>query len=97
MRSEGRAETTAPATGRPVAASPTKPVTAALYLFAPLLVSAALSGLVTALVALAVSWRVLAEGGWGAVVSLLVPLVIAVGFSWWGGRVGSRKRAKKAA
>jgi hypothetical protein len=58
---------------------------------------AALSGVVTALIALAVSWRVLAEGGWGAVVSLLVPLVIAVGFSWWGGRVGTRKRAKKAA
>jgi hypothetical protein len=58
---------------------------------------AALSGVVTALIALAVSWRVLAEGGWGAVVSLLVPLVIAVYFSWWGGRVGTRKRAKKTA
>ena len=58
---------------------------------------AALSGAVTALVALAVSWRVLAEGGWGAVVSLVVPLAIAVGFAWWGGRVGARKRAKKAA
>ncbi len=58
---------------------------------------AALSGVVTSLIALAVSWRVLAEGGWGAVVSLLVPLVIAVGFSWWGGSVGARKRAKKAA
>ncbi len=58
---------------------------------------AALSGAFTAFVALAVSWRVLAEGGWGALVSLLVPLVIAVCFSWWGGRVGTRKRAKKAA
>lgn len=57
----------------------------------------AASGLVTALVALAVSWRVLAEGGWGAVVSVVVPLVIAVLFAWWGGRVGTRKRAKKAA
>lgn len=55
----------------------------------------AASGVVTALVALAVSWRVLAEGGWGAVVSMVVPLVIAVGFAWWGGRVGARKRAKK--
>jgi hypothetical protein len=52
---------------------------------------------VTALVALAVSWRVLAEGGWGAVVSMVVPLVVAVGFAWWGGRVGVRKRAKKPA
>lgn len=58
---------------------------------------AALSGAVTALIALAVSWRVLAEGGWAAVVSLLVPLLIGVGFAWWGGRVGTRKRAKKAA
>ncbi len=58
---------------------------------------AMLSGLVTALIALAVSWRVVAEGGTGAVVSLLVPLAIAMGFSWWGGRVGARKRAKKAA
>jgi hypothetical protein len=57
----------------------------------------AASGVVTALVALAVSWRVLAEGGWGAVVSMVVPLVIAVGFAWWGGRFGARKRAKKAA
>lgn len=57
----------------------------------------AASGLVTALVALAVSWRVLAEGGWGAVVSVVVPLVIAVLFAWWGGRVGTRKRAKKTA
>jgi hypothetical protein len=56
----------------------------------------AASGVVTALVALAVSWRVLAEGGWGAVVSMVVPLVVAVGFAWWGGRVGARKRAKKA-
>jgi hypothetical protein len=57
----------------------------------------AASGLVTALVALAVSWQVLAEGGWGAVVSAVVPLVIAVSLAWWGGRVGARKRAKKAA
>ena len=57
---------------------------------------AAASGVVTALVALAVSWRVLAEGGWGAVVSMVVPLVVAVGFAWWGGRVGTRKRAKKS-
>lgn len=57
----------------------------------------AASGVVTALVALAVSWRVLAEGGWGAVVSMVVPLVIAVAFAWWGGRVGARKRAKKSA
>jgi hypothetical protein len=57
----------------------------------------AASGVVTALVALAVSWRVLAEGGWGAVVSMVVPLVVAVGFAWWGGRVGVRKRAKKPA
>jgi hypothetical protein len=57
----------------------------------------AASGIATALVALAVSWRVLAEGGWGAVVSVVVPLVLAVSFAWWGGRVGARKRAKKAA
>jgi hypothetical protein len=55
----------------------------------------AASGVVTALVALAISWRVLAEGGWGAVVSMVVPLVIAVGLAWWGGRVGARKRTKK--
>ena len=58
---------------------------------------AAASGVVTALVAVGVSWRVLAEGGWGAVVSMVVPLVLAVGFAWWGGRVGTRKRAQKAA
>lgn len=58
---------------------------------------AAASGVVTALVALAVSWRVLAEGGWGAVVSMTLPLVIAVFFAWWGGRVGARKRAAKKA
>lgn len=57
----------------------------------------AMSGVVTALVALAVSWRVVAEGGWGAVVSIAVPMVIAVGFAWWGGRVGARKRATKTA
>ena len=57
----------------------------------------AVSGLVTALVALAVSWQVLAEGGWGAVVSVVVPLAIAVLFAWWGGRVGTRKRAQKKA
>lgn len=56
---------------------------------------AAASGVVTALVALLVSWRVLAEGGWGAVVSMVVPLVVAVALSWWGGRVGARKRGKK--
>jgi hypothetical protein len=58
---------------------------------------AALSGVVTVLIALGVSWRVLAEGGWGAVVSVVVPLVLAVGFGWWGGRVGTRRRAKKPA
>jgi len=26
---------------------------------------------------------------------MVVPLVVAVGFSWWGGRVGVRKHAKK--
>jgi len=57
---------------------------------------AALSGVVTALVAVGVSWRVVAEGGWGAVVSVVVPLLIAVGFAWWGGRYGARKRAKGA-
>ncbi|MDB4938284.1 MAG: tRNA-(ms[2]io[6]A)-hydroxylase [Labilithrix sp.] len=57
---------------------------------------AALSGVVTAVIALGVSWRVLAEGGWGAVVSVVVPMGIAVGFAWWGGRVGVRKRTKKA-
>jgi hypothetical protein len=60
---------------------------------------AALSGAVTALVAVGVSWRVIAEGGWGALVSLVVPLVIAVGFAWWGGRVGVARsaNARKAA
>jgi hypothetical protein len=53
---------------------------------------AALSGVVTALVAVGVSWSVVAEGGWGAVVSVVVPLVIAVGFASWGGRVGQRKK-----
>lgn len=56
---------------------------------------AAASGVVTALVALAISWRVVAAGGSGAIVSVLVALTVAVGFSWWGGRVGVRKRAKK--
>jgi len=55
---------------------------------------AALSGLVTALVAVGVSWRVVAEGGWGAVVSVVVPMLMAVGFAWWGGRVGVKKRDK---
>jgi tRNA-(ms[2]io[6]A)-hydroxylase len=58
---------------------------------------AALSGVVTAMIALALSWRVLAEGGTGALVSVVLPLLLAVGFAWWGGRVGARKRAKKAA
>jgi hypothetical protein len=53
---------------------------------------AALSGVVTSLIAFGVSWRVIAEGGWGALVSMAVPLVIALAFSWWGGRVGSRKK-----
>jgi tRNA-(ms[2]io[6]A)-hydroxylase len=52
---------------------------------------AALSGVVTALVAVGVSWRVVAEGGIGALVSIALPLVIAVGFAWWGGRVGDKK------
>ena len=55
---------------------------------------AAGSGVVTALVALGVSWRVLAEGGWGAVASMVLPIVLAVGFAYWGGRVGTRKKAK---
>lgn len=58
---------------------------------------AAASGVVTALVALAVSWRVLAEGGWGALASMVLPLVVAVGFAWWGGRVATRRRAKNSA
>jgi hypothetical protein len=58
---------------------------------------AALSGVVTALVAVGVSWTVVAEGGWGAVVSVVVPLVIAVGFASWGGRVGLRKKKRTAA
>jgi hypothetical protein len=49
------------------------------------------SGVVTALVAIGVSWRVLAEGGWAAVASMLVPLLLAVGFAWWGGRYATRK------
>lgn len=53
---------------------------------------AALSGLVTALVAVGVSWRVVAEGGWGAFVSVVVPMLVSVGFAWWGGRTGSKKR-----
>lgn len=54
---------------------------------------AALSGLVTALIALAVAWQVVAEGGWGAFVSVAVSVVIAVGFAAWGGRYGAGKRA----
>jgi hypothetical protein len=53
---------------------------------------AALSGVVTALVAVSLSWSVVAEGGWGAAVSVLLPLVIAVAFAWWGGLTGRRKR-----
>jgi hypothetical protein len=53
---------------------------------------AALSGVVTALVAVAVSWQVVVEGGLGAVVSVLMPLGIAVGFASWGGHVGSKRR-----
>lgn len=58
---------------------------------------AALSGLVTALIALAVAWQVVAEGGWGALVSVVLSMVIAVGFASWGGRYGARKRAAGAA
>ena len=36
--------------------------------------------------------RVLAEGGWGALASMLVPLVLAVALAWWGGRVGARTK-----
>jgi hypothetical protein len=32
-----------------------------------------------------------------ALIALVAPLVIAASFSWWGGRVGTRKRLKKAA
>jgi hypothetical protein len=53
---------------------------------------AAASGVVTSLIAFGVSWRVIAEGGWGALVSMVVPLVIALLFSWWGGRIGSKKK-----
>lgn len=56
---------------------------------------AALSGVVTALVAVGVSFRVVAEGGLGALVSVITPLVIAVGFAWWGGRVGVKKARTK--
>jgi tRNA-(ms[2]io[6]A)-hydroxylase len=55
----------------------------------------ALSGVLTALVALAVSWRVIAEGGAFAAVSVVVPLVVAVGFAALGGRVGATKRARE--
>lgn len=55
---------------------------------------AAASGLVTALLALAVSWRALADGGWGALASTLAPLLIAVSSAWWGGRLGARLRSK---
>jgi hypothetical protein len=57
---------------------------------------AALSGVVTVVIALGVSWRVLAEGGIGAFVSAAVPMAIAVVFAGWGGRVGTKKRLKKA-
>ncbi len=55
---------------------------------------AALSGVVTALVAIAVSWRTVAEGGWGGIISMIVPLVMAVLFSWLGGRRGAKKKKK---
>ncbi|MBX3186140.1 MAG: hypothetical protein KF819_03955 [Labilithrix sp.] len=58
---------------------------------------AAASGVVTSLVALFVSWRVLAEGGVAALVSVVVPLVVAVAFAAWGGRVGVRRRDGKPA
>lgn len=57
---------------------------------------AAGSGVGAALVALVVSWRVLAEGGWAAFVSIVVPLAVAVVFAAWGGRVGVRRRANSA-
>jgi hypothetical protein len=56
---------------------------------------AAGSGVVTSLVAMGVSWKVLAEGGASAIASTLAPFVLAVAFAWWGGRVGSRKMTLK--
>lgn len=53
---------------------------------------AALSGVVTALIADVVAWRVVAEGGWGGFLSMLVPLVLAVLFAWLGGRQGAKKK-----
>ena len=56
---------------------------------------AAASGVATSLIAFVVSWRVLAEGGWAAVASMMVPLVVSVGFAFWGGRVGTRKARER--
>lgn len=55
---------------------------------------AALSGVVTALIADAVAWRVVAEGGAGGFLSMLVPLAVAVLFAWLGGRQGAKKKKK---
>lgn len=53
---------------------------------------AALAGASTAAIALVVAWRAIAEGGGGALLVVLVPSLVAVGFAAWGGRTGVRMR-----
>ncbi len=53
---------------------------------------AALSGALTACVAVGVAWRAVAEGGWGAVVAIVVPVFVAVAFASWGGVSGAKKK-----
>jgi len=55
---------------------------------------AALSGVVTALIADVLAWRVVAEGGWGGILSMAVPLLLAVLCAWLGGRQGAKKKKK---
>lgn len=53
---------------------------------------AALSGGATAALALALAWRAVAAGGASALLAVVVPAAIAVGFAAWGGRTGVRMR-----
>jgi hypothetical protein len=55
------------------------------------------AGGMTALVALVLALGSGATAGGAAVVTALVTVLLAVGFAWWGGRAGVRKRQKSTA
>lgn len=56
---------------------------------------AAMAGGAAVVLALALAWRTLALGGIGAVLAVVLPGAIAVGFAAWGGRTGTRARDKR--